>query len=134
MDWISGDGRLLTVCQTPTFCPRNREQRTIPLTMTLRTFLAKQKLAGPFLLRPEISSGRHVYRYDFRRPFADDMNARGCSWVTPHVMRHTFASLLASDRVSIYKVATWLGDDVRVVQKHYAELVPDDGDSQKAFA
>ena len=49
-------------------------------------------------------------------------------------MRHTFASLLASARVSIYKVATWLGDDVRVVQKHYAELVPDDGDSQKAFA
>ena len=32
--------------------------------------------------------------------------------MTPHIMRHTFASLLASAGVSIYKIAKWLGDDV----------------------
>ena len=32
-------------------------------------------------------------------------------------MRHTCASLLASPGVSIYKIAKWLGDDVRTVQR-----------------
>jgi integrase len=41
---------------------------------------------------------------------------------TPHIARHTFASLLASAGVSIYKIAQWLDDDVRVVQQHYAKL------------
>ena len=61
------------------------------------------------------------------------MKAQGLGWVTPHVMRHTFASLLASKGVSIYKIALWLGDDVRVVQKHYAKLLPKDEDIESAF-
>ena len=56
-----------------------------------------------------------------------------CAWVTPHVARHTFASLLASAGVSIYKIAQWLGDDVRVVQQHYAKLLPKDADIEAAF-
>ena len=39
-------------------------------------------------------------------------------------MRHTFASLLAIAGVSIFKIAQWLGDDVRVVERHYAHLLP----------
>ena len=34
----------------------------------------------------------------------------------------------------IYKIATWLRDDVRVVQKHYAKLLPKDEDIEKAFS
>jgi hypothetical protein len=44
-----------------------------------------------------------------------------------------FASLLASEGVSICKIATRLGDDVRVVQRHYAKLLPKDEDIEKAF-
>lgn len=51
----------------------------------------------------------------------------------PHVMRHSFASNLVSAGVSLYKVAKWMGDDPRVVDKHYAKLTPDDGDIEKAF-
>ena len=54
--------------------------------------------------------------------------------MTPHIMRHTFASLLASSGVSIYKIAKWLGDDVRVVQRHYAKLLPNDGEIERAFS
>ena len=61
------------------------------------------------------------------------MKTQGLEWVTPHVMRHTFASLLASEGVSIYKITLWLGDDVRVVQKHYAKLLPKDEDIECAF-
>ena len=48
-------------------------------------------------------------------------------------LRHTFSSLLASSGVSIFKIATWLGDDVGVVQNHYAKLLPGDKDIEKAF-
>ncbi|HEY5769378.1 MAG TPA: hypothetical protein VIS71_05975 [Terrimicrobium sp.] len=49
-------------------------------------------------------------------------------------MRHTCASLLASPGVSIYKIAKWLGDDVRTVQRHYAKLLPDDSEIERAFS
>ena len=45
-------------------------------------------------------------------------------------MRHSFASNLATAGVSIFKIAEWLGDDVRVVQRTYAKLAPADGDIQ----
>jgi hypothetical protein len=48
-------------------------------------------------------------------------------------MRRTFASLLASKGASIYKIAQWLGDDIAVVQRHYAKLLPKDEDIEVAF-
>jgi hypothetical protein len=48
-------------------------------------------------------------------------------------MRHTFASLLAIAGVSIFKIAQWLGDDVKVVERHYAHLLPQDSDIERAF-
>jgi hypothetical protein len=38
--------------------------------------------------------------------------------------RQGHSYLLASAGVSIYKIAKWLGDDVRTVQRHYAKLLP----------
>jgi integrase len=85
------------------------------------------------MLHPEKEHGRNRYRYDFTRPFTEYMKQQGCEWVTPHIMRHTFASLLASANVSIFKIATYLGDDVRVVQRHYAKLLPEPGALDAAF-
>lgn len=81
------------------------------------------------MLRPDVPHGNARYRYDFRRPWKRFMEDQDCEWVTPHAMRHTFASLLASKGVSIYKIALWLGDDVRVVQK----LLSKDEDIESAF-
>lgn len=113
---------------------KDREERTVPLTAAFRAFLDGYGLREPYMLRPERTHGKSLYRYDFGRPFDLYMEAQGVPWVTPHIMRHTFASLLASAGVSIYKVASWLGDDVRVVQRHYAKLLPGDMDIEKAFA
>jgi site-specific recombinase XerD len=79
--------------------------------------LGESDETAPFMLKPFVKKGAALYRYDFRRPFREYVKRQGCAWVTPHVMRHTFASLLVSKGVSIYKVAVWMGDDVRVVQK-----------------
>ncbi len=133
-DWFDLNHGSLEVRATDSFRPKDREARTIPLTSEFQQFLRRYGLRSPFMLRPDVEKGASLYRYDFRRPFRDYMRAQGCEWVTPHVMRHTFASLLVSKGVSIYKVAVWMGDDVRVVQKHYAKLSPKDDDIERAFA
>jgi integrase len=119
--------------KTPTMKFKDREERTIPLTAEFNRFLKRYGLRQPFMLHPENQHGLNRYRYDFTRPFRLYMKAQGCPWVTPHIMRHTFASLLASRGESIYQIAVWMGDDVRVVQKHYAKLLPIRGVIDKAF-
>ena len=141
-EWFDLEAGMLKIAETETFKPKDREARSIPLTKEFQRFLAIYGLPKPFVLRPDKPSlpplktrkpDDPTYRYDFRRPFDDHMKAHGCPWVTPHVMRHTFASLLASASVSIYMIAKWLGDDVRVTEKHYAKLVPAHNELEKAY-
>jgi integrase/recombinase XerD len=132
-EWFDLERGSLHIRATDTFRPKDREARAIPLTREFQKFLKCYGMQSPFMLRPDVKHGEARYRYDFRRPWNDFMETQGCEWVTPHVMRHTFASLLASKGVSIYKIALWLGDDVRVVQKHYAKLLPKDEDIESAF-
>ncbi len=48
---------------------------------------------------------------------------------TPHIMRHTFASLAVQSGVSIFKVSKWLGHSkVEITASIYAHLSPSDGD------
>ena len=131
-NWFDLKSGLVHVRKTETFRPKDRDERTIPMTKAFRAFLKKYRNRSPFMLHPEIPHGKSRYRWDFRRPWNDFMKAQGTEWVTPHVMRHTFASLLASKGKSIYKISIWLGDDVRVVQKHYAKLLPRDEDIEAA--
>jgi integrase len=132
-EWFDLERCSIHVRATETFRPKDREARTIPLTREFQKFLRRYGMLSPFMLRPDVAHGQARYRYDFRRPWNDFMEGQSCDWITPHVMRHTFASLLASKGVSIYKIALWLGDDVRVVQKHYAKLLPKDEDIESAF-
>jgi integrase len=114
---------------------KDGEERTIPLTKEFSAFLKAYGLHEPYMVHPEIASRRKsVCRWDFGRPFDLYVETQGAPWVTPHIMRHTFASLLASAGVSIYKIAKWLGDDVRTVQRHYAKLLPNDSEIERAFS
>ena len=114
---------------------KDSEERTIPLTHEFRAWAEKNLPRTGYILAPwKEQRGRSIYRYDFERFYSDFMAAQGCRWVTPHIMRHTFASLLASAGVSIFKIATWLGDEVRVVEKHYAKLLPKDSEIERAFS
>jgi integrase len=105
-----------------------KRRRKIPLRESFRLFLDRYGLREPFMLRPDIGQGKSIYRYDFSKPFRDYMAGQGVPWVTPHVMRHTFASLLVMKGTSVFKVATWLGDSVRTTEVHYAHLSPRDVD------
>ena len=108
---------------------KNGKQRHIPLTHPFREFL-KTYLEGreplDFALMKDKKHGTWRYRYDFRRPFTDFMRGQKLPWVTPHVMRHSFASILKGAGESIAKIADWLGDTERVTERNYAHLKPDD--------
>lgn len=138
-EWFDLNAGLLHITKSETWMPKDKEERTIPLTKAFKEFLVnemkgKEGLPKPYIIAPSRVRRKSRYRYDFRKPFAEYMVKMDCPWVTPHVMRHTFASLLASRGVSIYKVAKWLGDGVEVTQKHYAHLLPKDDDIEKGFA
>lgn len=132
-DWFNLARRTVEIRATATFRPKDRDARTVPLTDQFADFLKNYGLRSPFVLQPEIAHGKHRYRFDFRRAFSDYMKAQGVDWISPHVMRHSFASICATKGIDIYRIATWLGDDVRVVQRHYAKLRPDDREIMKAF-
>ena len=80
---------------------------------------------GTWCIAPEIQRRKSRYRYDFIRPFDLYLKFMGVeleqdlSWITPHVMRHTFGSPLAIAGESLAKISEWMGDDPRVTDRHY---------------
>lgn len=134
-DWFDlRKGGATHVQNTETFSVKDRDSRFIPMSKAFRKFLVrylKGREPHEFALRPGVKHGKGTYRYDFHRPFNDYLVARDMRWVTAHVMRHTFASLLVQSGVSIFKVAAWLGDRVEVTEDHYAHLAPQDPDIER---
>lgn len=61
----------------------------------------------------------------FARQFARFTGTIGMDWVTPHVLRHTWASLNAMAGLPLFDIAQVLGDTIQMVEKHYAHLAPD---------
>jgi integrase len=108
---------------------KDLDGRNVPLTRQALKLLG-QLPTDPeaYLIAPGVGHGRWRYRWDPRRPWRQFVAAQGVPDLTPHVMRHTFASLLVQRGVSLYKVARWLGDGLRVVDSHYAHLSPGDRD------
>ncbi|MCA1659914.1 MAG: site-specific integrase [Verrucomicrobiaceae bacterium] len=111
--------------------PKYNKERVIPLTRPFRKFL-KRYLQNrdplDFALMPEVKHGTWRYRYDIRRPFSEWMETEGMIWITPHVMRHSFASILKSKGKSNAKISEWMGNSERVTERTYAHLKPDDRD------
>lgn len=133
-EWINLDLGIISVLPTETFTPKTREKRTVPLSRTLKAFLEGYTLKGTWCIAPKVERGRSNYRYDFERPYGVAMQYIGemlnenLDMVTPHVMRHTFASLLAIAGISLYKISKWLGDTLRTTERHYAHLQGADSD------
>lgn len=124
--WFDLEAGLIHLDTTPTFTPKTRKPRTIPLSRPFREFLEGYGLRSPYMLRPKVTKGSAIYRYDFRRPFTEYVHSVGMGWVQPHLMRRTFASILASRDVAMHKIAAWLGDSVVTTERHYARLIPKD--------
>lgn len=85
-----------------------------------------------YMLKPEVEKGADKYRFNFRTAYENLIEDLALG-VTFHDLRRTFASLLVSSGVSIYKVAKWLGDTVKVVEGTYGHLIPQDDQINDAW-
>jgi integrase len=103
---------------------KDGELRTIHYNDRFRAFIEDYGLREPFMLRPDVARGKANRRWDPRRPYTEHCEAQGLRWVTPHVMRHTFATLHVQAGTPIATVARWLGDSVEVTYNHYAAYAP----------
>ncbi len=127
-EWFNLTVGTVSVQSSATFTPKNRRDRTIPLTAAFKAFLATYGLRQPFMLYPERQRYNELYRCNYTLRTVAHLKSLDLGWVTSHTMRHTFASILASRGCSIYKIARWLGDTIMVTQDHYAKLLPTDSD------
>lgn len=131
--WFDLRAGLLHVTASQDWHPKDKENRTIPLTDEFRAWLAARTWEGPFMLAPDVRQGSHRYRFDFRRAFNSAVKRADLRGVTFHDLRRTFASLLVSSGVSLYKTARWLGVGHGVVERHYGHLIPQDAEVNKAW-
>ncbi|MEA3208661.1 MAG: Phage integrase, N-terminal SAM-like domain, partial [Chthoniobacter sp.] len=71
--WFDLDRGFVVIDRTPTFKPKDRERRSVPMTKSFLDFMRKARdegrMEGPWVLKPEVIHGSALYRYDFRVPF-----------------------------------------------------------------
>ena len=115
------------------FAVKDRETKVVQLSDPLIAFLVGEygMQREPYLIAPQFVPGRHEYRWDFKRRFSTYVKRQGLPWVTPHVMRHTFVSLLLSAppdrRPSLLHISRWTGTGEAVLRRTYAHLFDDPG-------
>ena len=127
--WFDLVGGSVHVQNETDWLTKDRDNRSIPLTAEFKEFLKTYGIRSPYMLRPEIlpnPASTYRYRTDFARGFNAYMDRLGLGHVTFHDLRRTFASLHASRGTPLYHICKWLGDDISVVEKTYAHLLPND--------
>jgi site-specific recombinase XerD len=123
VEWFNLERGVVDVFSNETFRTKDDDARTIPLKQAFKDFL-KEYLKGResgYVLAPEKKQGASKYRFDPNRRLMSHFRNCGvrCTW---HDMRRSFASNLLTKGESIYITASWLGDNVSVVEKSYGFL------------
>ena len=125
-EWIDFDRKTITLSPHGDFHLKTSECRTIPLHDKLDETLLQEKQPDGYIFFPDRTTYEGFYRYDFKKGFAAVCKEAGLDWVTPHTLRHTFASQLAIAGVSLYKISKWLGHSNFSTTQIYAHLQASD--------
>lgn len=78
-----------------------------------------------------INKGQYVVMFrgdrlwDIKKGFKEACNRAKLKNVTPHTLRHTFATWLAQAGVDMWRIAKLLGDTIRTIEKNYAHHAPE---------
>ncbi len=112
----------------------NMKTRVIDLNPLGRVQTAKRRPKVPItddlwpVIERAFEERKNQYFMDspgsIRKAFSTFMAKWGYEAVTPHVLRHSCATRLASAGTSMIEIAALLGDDVTTIEKHYLHLSP----------
>ncbi|HOF40643.1 MAG TPA: site-specific integrase [Candidatus Hydrogenedentes bacterium] len=134
-EWYDLGKGLIHIAEGHGWTPKTGN-RTLPLHSRLREILREY---GPpangqgYLIAPEKAWGKNRYRFEIRRTFDAVAVAAGLSELTPHVLRHTFASQLAMAGVSLWKISQFLGHTTMRTTQIYAHLRPEGDEDIERF-
>ncbi len=102
--------------------PKNNRTRFVPLTSDLAEALAAAQPEGEYVFTGILGAPRCIYTAEEAlKRICKRAGLRGIGW---HVLRHTFASQLASEGVPLRLVQQLLGHSTIVMTERYAHLAP----------
>ncbi len=123
------------------FETKNKKPRVVPIVQQFEDFLLNEY---PFAAEQKWAlrkgKGTVWYRYDFRDRFNSFIKeAKQNGWIgatqhiTPHSMRHSFASAALSAGKTMAIVASWMGNTTKVLETHYWHSIPQKGALEGVF-
>ena len=117
--------------------PKDGEDRAIPIQTDLAEILRGYRKPSGYILeakspKPRHGGQKHTYRYDPQRIWdrvTRKVVEQGGKVISPHGMRHSFASNLLMAGVSDVLVARWLGHaNTAMIHQRYGHLLAYHGD------
>ncbi len=135
-DLASGKIRIPGKDTVTGFQPKGRKARTLPLGASFRDFILAEYPdwhTRAFCIRPAKPVGKWIYRFDFRKLFVA-FTKKNCPELTPHVMRHSYASHLANAGIGMAQLSAWTGDEIATLARHYLHLEADAEKAEDAFS
>jgi integrase len=140
---INLNTKVVQVANSEFFTTKNGRNRSVPISDELVAILLRFRTPTGFVVRPDHDyktdkpvEKRPRYRWDFRGVFEKAVTTAGLDpkIISPHVLRHTFASTLAQKGVSLFKIGEWMGHSMSEVTSLYAHLLPYDSDINRLDA
>lgn len=118
LTWKQVDFQIGVIHYLPPGAKQTRKRKaSVPISKTLRPVLEEAyRLRTSDLV---IGPGGHV-----NESLSTVARAAGVEGVTPHVLRHTAATIMARNGVSLWVIANILGNTVEQVENVYAKWVP----------
>lgn len=95
----------------------NKRRAVVRMSTRLRTMLERA-------YREKTTAYVLDYPGSCRRWFRTVVDQSGLQDVTPHVLRHTWATRAAQAGVPMREVADWLGDSIQTVERNYYKRSP----------
>lgn len=128
-DWIDWEQNVIRIPANAQWQPKNGKTAVIPLASRLKDVLNRYRGDG-YIVAPEIDRQNARYRYEGRDVFERVVSASGVKTkVTPHVLRHTFATELLKKGVSIAKIKEWCRhSSIQITVDTYGHLQGHDAD------
>jgi len=105
--------------------PKTKRNRVVPVSDALYAILIEYVPPADSLWFFPSPKGKRWDCDNFSRDLRRINKAHGVDW-TCLDFRHTFGSHLAQKGVSLYKIATLMGNSPEICRRHYAALIPEE--------